>query len=49
MEVGGWLLLLLHEISLPPLTGEDLAEVIRRKSATAGSLDDWGWKDMKVF
>ena len=43
-EVGGWLPLL-HEISLPPLTGEDLAEVVRRISATAGSLDGWGWKD----
>ena len=47
-EVGGWLPLL-HEISLPPLTGEDLAEVVRRTSAAAGSLDGWRWKEMKVF
>ena len=34
-EVDGWLPLL-HEISLPPLTGEGLAEVVRRESAAAG-------------
>ena len=26
-----------------------LAEVVRRKSATAGSLDGWGWREFKVL
>ena len=41
-EVEGWLPLLLV-ISLPQLTGQMLADVVRRKGATAGSLDGWGW------
>ena len=47
-EVDGWLPLL-SVISLPHLTGEMLADVVRRKGATAGSLDGWGWRDMKVL
>ena len=39
---------LLPDISLPELTGQMLADVVRRKGATAGSLDDWGWREMKV-
>ena len=47
-EEDGWLPFR-DEISLPPLTGEVLAEVVRRKSAGAGSLDGWGRREMKVF
>ena len=31
------------------LTGQMLAEVVRRKGATAGSLDGWGWRELKVL
>ena len=48
MEVDGWLLLL-PVVSLPGLTGEMLLVVVRRKSATAGSLDGWGWRELKVL
>ena len=34
---------------LPRLTGQVLYDVVHRKSATAGSLDDWGWKELKVL
>ena len=47
-EVDGWLPLL-PVVSLPELTGETLAEVVRRKSATAGSLDGWGCRELKVL
>ena len=47
-EVDGWLPLL-PVISLPHLTGEMLAGVVRRKGATAGSLDGWGWRELKVL
>ena len=47
-EVEGWLPLLL-EISLPRLIGRMLADVVQRKSATAGSLDGWGWRELKVL
>ena len=47
-EVEGWLPLL-PEISLPRLTGRTLADVVQRKSATAGSLDGWGWMELKVL
>ena len=36
-------------VSLPELTGEMLDEVVRRKSATAGSLNGWGWRELKVL
>ena len=26
-----------------------LADVVHRKSATAGSLDGWGWRELKVL
>ena len=47
-EVEGWLPLL-PEVDLPPLTGTVLAEVVRRKTATAGGLDGWGWRELKAF
>ena len=47
-EVDGWLPLLL-EVHLPRLTGQVLADVVHRKSATAGSLDGWGWRELKVL
>ena len=31
------------------LSGEMLEEVVRRKSATAGSLDGWRWRELKVL
>ena len=37
-EVDGWLPLL-PEIDMPPLTGDGLVQVVRRKTATAGSLE----------
>ena len=48
LEVDGWLPLL-PVVSLPELTGEMLAEIVRRKGATAGSLDGWGWMELKVL
>ena len=47
-EVEGWLPLL-PEILLPRLTGQMLAGVVQRKGATAGSLDGWGWRELKVL
>ena len=47
-EVEGWLPLL-PEVSLPRLTGHMLADVVQRKSVTAGSLDGWGWRELKVL
>ena len=34
---------------MPGLTGEVLVDVVRRKGATAGSLDGWGWRELKVL
>ena len=47
-EVDGWLLLL-PEVSLPCLVGQMLADVVQGKGATAGSLDGWGWRELKVL
>ena len=47
-EVDGWLPLL-PVVDLPRLTGQMLYDVVHRKSATAGSLDGWGWKELKVL
>ena len=47
-EVDGWLPLL-PEVHLPRLTGQVLADVVQRKRATAGSLDAWGWRELKVM
>ena len=47
-EVEGWLPLR-PVVDLPRLTGQMLYDVVHRKSATAGSLDGWGWKELKVF
>ena len=40
---------LLPEVTLPELTGEMRADVVRRKAATAGVLDGWGWREMKAL
>ena len=32
---------------MPPLTGNDLFQVIQCKTATASSLDGWGWRELK--
>ena len=34
-EVFGW------------LPGDDLFQVVRRKTASAGCLDGWGWRELK--
>ena len=47
-EVDGWLLLL-PEVQLPRLTGQMLADVVQRKGVTAGGLDGWEWRELKVF
>ena len=47
-EVDGGLPLL-PEVHLPGLTGQMFADVVQRKGATAGSLDGWGWSEMKVL
>ena len=47
-ECDGWLPRL-GEFSLPALTGDMLFEVVKKKSATAGSLDGWGWRELKVL
>ena len=47
-EVEGWLPLL-PEVSLPSLIGQMLADVVWGKGATAGSLDGWGWRELKVL
>ena len=49
MEVeGGWLPTL-DMVDLPPLTGDLLSEVVRRKKVTAGSLDGWEWRELKAL
>ena len=47
-EVDGWLPLL-PVFELPGLTGQMLFDVVRRESATACSLDGWGWRELKVL
>ena len=47
-EVGGWLPVL-PEVGLPRLTGSLLADVVRKKKATAGGLDGWGWREFKAL
>ena len=47
-EVRGWLLLL-PIFELPGLAGQMLSDVVHRTSATAGSLDGWGWRELKVL
>ena len=39
-EVEGWLPLL-PEVDVPPLSGTHRFELVKRKAATAGSLDGW--------
>ena len=33
---------------MPRLIGQMLADVVQRKGATAGSLDGWEWRELKV-
>ena len=40
---------MLPEVDLPPLSGTDLSEVVKRKASTAGSLDGWGWRELKYL
>ena len=47
-EVDRWLPLL-PEVHLPRLTGQMLADVVQREGATAGSLDGWGCRELKVL
>ena len=34
---------------LPPLTGDVLVDVVRKKKSAAGGLDGWGWKELKAL
>ena len=36
-------------VHLPRLTGQMLADVVRSEGAFAGSLDGWGWRELKVL
>ena len=47
-EVEEWLPLL-SEVHLPRLTGQVLADVVQRTGVTAGSLDGWEWRELKVL
>ena len=47
-EVEGWLPLS-PVFELLRLTGQMLADVVFHKSATAGSLDGWVWRELKVL
>ena len=47
-EVAGWLPLL-PEVHLPMLTGQMLADVVLHKGVSAGSLDGWWWRELKVL
>ena len=47
-EIDGWLPLL-PEVTLPWLTGQMLTDVVQRKGGTAGSLDGWVWRELKVL
>ena len=47
-EVDGWLPVL-PEIHLPRLTGQMLADVVLHKGVSAGSLDGWGWRELKAL
>ena len=40
---------MLPVFELPRLTGQMLSDVVHRKGATAGSLDGWGWRELKVL
>ena len=40
---------LLPEVALLRLTCQMLADVVTREGATAGSLDGWGWMELKVL
>ena len=47
-EYVGWLPRL-DEFFLPTLTGDMLFQVVKKKSSTAGSLDGWGWRELKIL
>ena len=48
-EVAEELTPLLDEVRLPRLSGDMLHEVVRKKAPTAGSLDGWGWRELKAL
>ena len=48
-EVGGGWLPVLDIFHLPPLTGDVLVDVVRKKKSSAGGLDGWGWKELKAL
>ena len=49
VEVGGGWLPVLDVFHLPPLTGDMLVDVVRRKRSTAGGLDGWGRRKLKAL
>ena len=40
---------LLLEVDLPTLTGAAIADSVRHKTATAGNLGGWGWRELKAL
>ena len=40
---------ILPEIHLPRLTGQMLEDVVLHKGVSAGSLDGWGWRELKAL
>ena len=49
VEIEGVWLPVLVVFHLPPLTSDMLVDVVRRKKSTAGSLDGWGWRELKAL
>ena len=49
VKVGGCWLPVLDVFHLPPLTGDVLVDVVRRKKSSAGGLDGWGWRELKAL
>ena len=49
LKLRGAGFLFLEVFDPPPLTGDVLVEVLWKKSATAGSLDGCGWRELKAL
>ena len=49
VEVGGGWLPVLDVFHLPPLAGDALVDVVRRKKPTAGGLDGREWRELKAL
>ena len=49
VEVGDGWLPVLDVFHLPPLAGDVLVDVVRRKKSSAGGLDGWGWRELEAL